>query len=91
MESSAETPYTAREIEEPGFVMIWKPTTVSVQFDNLCREPVGQVPPPQTFMFSAVADWTRSDMQSFETRKPVQTQEQLKEAVMLLRRTDGHA
>ena len=71
---------------------VLKPTSVSVHFDNLCREPVGQRPrAPQTFMFSAVADWTRSDMDYFEVRKAVVTQKDLTEAIRLLKQTDGNA
>lgn len=71
---------------------VWKPTSITVHFDNTCGPVAGQRKAgPQMFCFSQAADWFASDMQSFETRKQVTTEEELIEAVRLLRDTEGSA
>lgn len=71
----------------------WKPTAISIHFDNLCREPVGHRPRAAAkYVFSDPGrriDF--SEMLFFEARKSIETQDELIEAVMLLNHTEGSA
>jgi hypothetical protein len=72
---------------------VLKPTTITVTFDSTCRMEVDVESPDSvpTVLMSAAALQERTGGVWFEVRKPVETQEQLMEAIRLLRQTDGNA